>query len=162
MFIVRTMFWLSVVVLLLPADNTVTETNPVKVSSTAQVTTDDALHAAYSTVSDISTFCSRNPQVCDTGKHALNLMEAKAKYGVRVIYEWATAASGSDSVPESPITIHKNVDQSALIDPQLDPQSPVSTTGAFIVVAGGGSQNTLKIEDIIPEWSGPVSSARPA
>ncbi len=158
MFIVRTMFWLSVVVLLLPTGNTATTDSPVKVSNATQVTTDDALYAAYSTVSDISTFCSRNPQVCETGKQALNIMEAKAKYGARLVYEWATAATGAGSPSESPMAIHKNADQSAFIDPH----TPVSTTGAAVVVADGGSQNTLKIEDIIPEWAGPDSPAQPA
>ena len=158
MFIVRTMFWLTVVVLLLPTGNSTTTDSPVKVSSTTQVTTDEALYAAYSTVSDISTFCSRNPQVCETGKHALSIMEAKAKYGARTIYEWATAATGTNGAPEAPIAIHKNAEQSAFINRH----SPVSTTGASIVVADGGSQNTLKIEDIIPEWSGPDSTAQPA
>ena len=51
--------------------------------------------AASDTFADVRGFCGRNPQVCATAGIVASRMEAKAKFGARVIYEWANDASGT-------------------------------------------------------------------
>lgn len=79
MFLLRTVFWLSVVVLLLPADTETGEKAP-------RVSAFEALVAARTAVSDLSQFCDRNPDVCETGGTAFHVFTDKVRYGVRMIY----------------------------------------------------------------------------
>ena len=79
MFLVRTAFWLSVVVMLLPADSDTGGKAP-------RVTAFEAIAAAQTTVSDLSQFCTRNPDVCVTGGSAFHVFGDKVRYGVKMIY----------------------------------------------------------------------------
>ncbi|TWI93276.1 hypothetical protein JM93_00831 [Roseibium hamelinense] len=47
--------------------------------------------AASATVSDISKFCERNPQACETGGAALSAIGAQARDGARIVYEFLDA-----------------------------------------------------------------------
>ncbi|WP_186389997.1 DUF5330 domain-containing protein [Stappia sp. TSB10P1A] len=47
-----------------------------------------AFFAAQSTISDLSSFCERNPQTCETGGQAISQIGAKAKVSARMIYEY--------------------------------------------------------------------------
>ena len=62
-------------------------------------------------VDDVSGFCTRQPTVCDTARILLVKLEAKAKYGMRLIYQWAEtpepatpAAAGTEAKLGDPIT----------------------------------------------------------
>ncbi len=79
MFLLRTAFWLSVVVLLLPADPGTGEQAP-------RVHALEALSAARTTVADLSSFCDRNPDVCVTSGAAFEVFTQKIKYGARLVY----------------------------------------------------------------------------
>ena len=79
MFLVRTAFWLSVVVMLLPADSDTGGKAP-------RVTAFEAIAAAQTTVSDLSQFCTRNPDVCVTGGSAFHVFADKVRYGAKMIY----------------------------------------------------------------------------
>ena len=79
MFLLRAAFWLSVVVLLLPAD-------PETGDKAPRVTAFEALAAAQAAVSDLSQFCDRNPDVCVTGGSAFTVFTDKVRYGAKVIY----------------------------------------------------------------------------
>ncbi len=79
MFLVRAAFWLSVVVVLLPADKDTGNTAP-------RVTAFEALSAARTTVGDLSQFCQRNPDVCVTGGSAFAIFGDKARYAVKLLY----------------------------------------------------------------------------
>lgn len=79
MFLVRTAFWLSVVVMLLPADSDTDGKAP-------RVTAFEAIAAAQTTVSDLSQFCTRNPDVCVTGGSAFHVFADKVRYGAKMIY----------------------------------------------------------------------------
>ena len=48
--------------------------------------------AAVEAFSDVKGFCLRKPLVCDAAGHVAVKIEAKAKYSVRLIYEWANDA----------------------------------------------------------------------
>jgi hypothetical protein len=97
MFLVRAAFWLSVVVILLPAEKDTGDKAP-------RVTAFEALSAAQSTVSDLSQFCQRNPNVCVTGGSAFAVFGDKVRYGVKLLYRTfgdhkaAGAASGGGTL----------------------------------------------------------------
>jgi hypothetical protein len=79
MFLLRTAFWLAVVVILLPADPETGEEAP-------RVGAFEALSAAQTAVHDVSQFCVRNPDVCDTGGTAFHVFADKVRYGTRMLY----------------------------------------------------------------------------
>ncbi len=79
MFLLRAAFWLSVVVMLLPADSNTGDKAP-------RVSALEALSAAQSTVSDISQFCDRNPDVCVTGGSAFHVFADKVRFGAKMLY----------------------------------------------------------------------------
>jgi Family of unknown function (DUF5330) len=100
------------------------------------------VQVAVGTFSDLASFCDRQPAVCKTAGYVAYKLERKAKYGVRMIYEWANEAS-----PERP-----NLATSS------DPIKTSSTKTAFAQQPGFVSQSTLRIEDLIPVWLGPKNS----
>lgn len=81
-FLLRCAFWIALVLLILPIDtgedgNESAGINPVT-----------AFFAAQSAISDLSGFCERNPQTCETGGQAISQISAKAKVSARMIYEY--------------------------------------------------------------------------
>lgn len=79
MFLLRTAFWLSVVVILLPGDPETGEDAP-------RVSAFQALSAAQSAAHDLSQFCDRNPDVCETGGAAFTVFSEKVRYSARQLY----------------------------------------------------------------------------
>ncbi len=77
-FLFRTVFWLGVVVLLLPGDPN-TGTDAPRVSAL------QALVATRSAIADFSTFCDRNPDTCATGSTAVQVLASKVRYGAELI-----------------------------------------------------------------------------
>ena len=82
MFLIRTAFWLSVIILLLPAEES--STGPQQAAQ-ANVDATSVISAARSTVSDISGICERSPDVCQTGGAALDTFVKKARYGAGLV-----------------------------------------------------------------------------
>ena len=148
--ILRTAFWVSAVIILLPVGNDNTPGGG-KPGETAHVTAQNMVVAASSTAGDVSEFCTRQPGVCETGGAMFRLFEAKAKNGVKLIYHWASdanlvapaTASGSDKPGE----LMANNDLDHLI-------GEVSLKTAA-EKPRQGEKNTLKLEDVLPDWSGP-------
>ena len=75
MFIVRTVFWLSLVVLILPTDARQQELMTSKVISTVQ---------------HITTFCDRNEKICENGAHYWGVFRQKADYGFQLAISLVT------------------------------------------------------------------------
>ena len=77
-FLIRTAFWFSVVLLLLPfgGDGSSDDLGPLQ-----------ALLAAREAVQDFSGICERKPDVCKAGKSALHTIGVKAKAGARLAYD---------------------------------------------------------------------------
>lgn len=80
MFLLRSAFWLGIVILLIPADPHSGEA--------PRVTLVNAFMAARATVADLSGFCGRNPDVCVTGEAAIDIFTEKAENGVEVLYRY--------------------------------------------------------------------------
>lgn len=98
------------------------------------------VNAASQTVSDAVSFCSRQPGVCRTAGYVAGKLQAKAKYGVKLIYEWASEANGEPGV--SPYA------------DRADAADPIETGSTAAAAASGQSQSTLIIGDLLPEWRG--------
>ncbi len=70
-FLIRTTFWFSLVLLLLPFggdDSDAPQVGPLQ-----------ALLAARAAVNDFTGICERQPHVCETGKAALHTIGVRAK-----------------------------------------------------------------------------------
>jgi hypothetical protein len=79
-FLIRTAFWFSLVLLMLPFGG---ESD----SGGAQVGPLQALMAARAAVDDFSGICQRKPEVCETGKAALHTIGVRAKASAKYAYE---------------------------------------------------------------------------
>jgi hypothetical protein len=104
----------------------------------------DLIAAASNAVADAGAFCQRQPGVCETASYLMYKFEAKAKYGVRLIYEWANqpaAAEEGQSFAEQTVIV--------------DPLTTGSARQVEAVPLRTASQNTLRLEDLIPVWRGP-------
>ncbi|MXN65731.1 hypothetical protein GR183_12520 [Stappia sp. GBMRC 2046] len=91
-FLLRTAFWIGLVILLLPIDTGSQD------DATAGVSPWQALSAAQSTVSDISSFCTRNPNACETGGQALRTFGAKARESARLVYEYLDEGASPETL----------------------------------------------------------------
>jgi hypothetical protein len=96
--------------------------------------------AASQTASDLASFCSRQPGVCETAGYVAAKLEAKAKYGVRLIYEWANEANRDPAYAD-----------------QADATDPIETGSTLVAAAASKeTQSTLTLEDLLPNWRGPL------
>jgi len=95
--------------------------------------------SATSTVADMAGFCGRQPHVCETAGAMTRAFEAKAKYGAILLYDWASKSN--DAANGLPLGR-----QASAADPMA--------TGTLGAAAG---PSTLRVEDLIPEWRGPVA-----
>lgn len=139
--IFRTMVLLTGVAILMPSppDDRTQQTQ-------AEFSTPGMIGSATLAFSDAASFCNRQPQVCETAGYVAEKMQAKAKYSVRLIYEWAAESSAEPQV--SPFSNQASTD-------------PIRT--GSVALAGAGSttgQSTLRIEDLIPVWRGPLQSKK--
>jgi hypothetical protein len=93
MFLLRTAFWISVVLVLLPSG----ETKPAP--EAPKVDAFDAISAATSAVADMGQFCTRNPEACETGAHAAAAFGQRAQAGAKMVYDFLSERLETGSVP---------------------------------------------------------------
>jgi hypothetical protein len=98
------------------------------------------LSAAVSTVADMRDFCNRQSAVCDTAHYLAVKLEGKAKYSIELLYQWAHESNG--------LTPQQQADNSTYAAPQNQATAANETEAA--------GQNTLQLEDLIPEWRAPA------
>ena len=92
MFIFRVVFWLSLVVLILPVDKEKLDT-----TVSQSISTGDALSIAGGALSDLSGFCARNPDVCIQGQEAFVAFSVKAKYVSALAYSYINEQMNENS-----------------------------------------------------------------
>ena len=150
--LIRTILVLSGAGFLLPSPPEDVAVNNVS-ATTEQVSTLAMLSSASSAVTDVAGFCFRQPDFCESASYVAGRLEAKAKYSVKLLYEWASEA---ESVPSG--------------EPEVTPAQPdvikvdLMKTGTIVadntvpVTHQAKNQSTLKLEDLIPEWRGPAVS----
>ena len=83
-FLLRLVFWLGLVLVLLPRDKT------PEADKLPQVSVGDAVQAATAAVSDMSQFCKRQPQACEVGGQAATVIGVRAQEGARKLYHSVT------------------------------------------------------------------------
>ena len=131
MFLIRTAFWLMVIILLLPTDGE----QQSKVYGTAEAT-----------VKDVVTFCDRNPDTCTTGRDAFEVLVHKAEFGARMLMGFIKDQTGTgEAASDAPVS-----DESASTD--------ASASASGVAPASwdnGTSQDTLNPEDREVAWGGP-------
>ena len=79
-FLVRTGFWLSLVLMILPLGKS------GDASSEPTVGVVEALVAAQSAMADMGNFCERRAQTCDTGRKVAGEVAVRAKEAARLAY----------------------------------------------------------------------------
>jgi hypothetical protein len=140
--IIRTIVVLSGIAALMPsAPEDLNQAAPSVAS--AEVSNTGYLEVATNTFSDLASFCARQPGVCETAGFVAHKLELKAKYGVRLIYDWANEASTPSSV------------QPKLAN-GIDPIETGSMKLASAKRLPKNSQSTLRLEDLLPVWRGPA------
>jgi hypothetical protein len=88
-FLLRTAFWLSVVVMLLPTPDSMKTPDGVGAAK--------AVSAASATMSDMGRFCTRQPDACEVGSQALTQFGHKAQASAKWVYEFLTEKLGDNS-----------------------------------------------------------------
>lgn len=141
--IIRTIIVLSGVAAFMPsAPEEVNQAGPSMASAEASDT--GYLEVATNTFSDLASFCARQPGVCETAGFVAHKLELKAKYGVRLIYEWANEANTTP-----------------VVQPEIaDGSDPIETGSMKLASAKKlpkNSQSTLRLGDLIPVWRGPAA-----
>ena len=86
-FLLRTAFWLSIVVMLLPTPDTMKTPDGVGAAK--------AVSAASATVSDMGQFCTRQPDACEVGSQALTQFGHKAQASAKWLYEFLSDKLGT-------------------------------------------------------------------
>lgn len=141
--IIRTIIVLSGIAAVMPsAPEDVNQAAPATAS--AEISDVGYLEVATNTFSDLASFCARQPSVCETAGFVAHKLELKAKYGVRLIYDWANEASTPSAV-----------------QPKIANGSDPIETGSMKLASAKrlpqNSQSTLRLDDLIPVWRGPAS-----
>nr|WP_320142814.1 DUF5330 domain-containing protein [uncultured Cohaesibacter sp.] len=110
-FLIRAAFWLSLVILILPADRENT-------SDSAKLSTSEALIAAQATLKDFTSFCSRQPEVCAAGEVAIESFSAKARYGAKQVYMYLDGDSEQPTGSAEPMAEDKLAMNEATLNEQ--------------------------------------------
>ncbi|MBV6656232.1 MAG: DUF5330 domain-containing protein [Devosiaceae bacterium] len=105
MFLIRSAFWLALVLLILPIDR-----------DAAGITDGpgafETMAAVQTAFQDLRGFCDRNPSACETGAETVDVLRQKAVYSAGVVQSWLDQPgedggpiipASSEGVPESPV-----------------------------------------------------------
>lgn len=89
-FLLRMMFWLGLVLVLLPREKT------PESEKLPQIGASEAVSAATAAVSDMSQFCKRQPAACEVGGQAATALGQRAQEGARKLYQIITDKKSND------------------------------------------------------------------
>lgn len=135
MFLLRTAFWLTILLLILPTDKAEQQS---------------VYGVAKTAAHDIQTFCVRNPNVCEKGRAAFEKLSAKAEFGAKMLVD---IVSKNDTTQN---------EQSARSHSGVLPTHPERSSGPnykYPSISPGKekhpntAQNTLTPSDLGPAWS---------
>lgn len=111
-FLLRMAFWLGVVLVLLPSAGP-------QPAPKSQVGTAEAVTAARAAVSDLRSFCDRQPDACIVGSQAAVAVGQRAQAGAKMLYEFLNeqlGPQGTDAVGST-----GKVSQHTLMPADLEP-----------------------------------------
>ena len=89
-FLLRMMFWLGLVLVLLPREKT------PESEKLPQIGASEAVSAATAAVSDMGQFCKRQPAACEVGGQAATAIGQRAQDGARKLYKIITDKKAPD------------------------------------------------------------------
>ena len=145
-FLLRVAFWLTIVLALLPSGGA---QQSAQASAQTKVGPTEAVIAAGAAVSDMGSFCDRQPDACVVGAQAAVAIGQRAQAGAKMVYEFFSdhALNGAEtgSVSKAKAGPHTGAN---LAGPKL--------AAARTIPASPGSQTTLKDGDLDAAWQGPV------
>jgi hypothetical protein len=146
-FLLRLVFWLGLVLVLLPRDKT------PESDKLPQISVSDAVQAATAAVSDMSQFCKRQPAACEVGGQAATVIGARAEEGARKVYQTITDKKAADEADKKPVPADKK-------PPDATKKAP-DRTGSIDgmeetdpVLAESVPHDTLTQDDLALEWHG--------
>jgi hypothetical protein len=96
-FLIRTAFWLAVVIFLIPVPED--EGAQVAAPGIEPIGAFEAVGAAQATLDDMSGFCARNPDVCDIGGRVATTFALKARTGALWVYSALDSQLGGTGEP---------------------------------------------------------------
>ena len=95
-FMLRLVFWLGLVLVLLPRDKTPDS------EKLPQISVSDAVQAATAAVSDMGQFCKRQPAACEVGGQAATVIGVRAQDGARKVYNSITDKKPAEAAKDNP------------------------------------------------------------
>ncbi len=140
----------------------------------AAVQTEDIVSVAFGTFTDLAAFCVRQPQTCEAMASIAAVAQAKAKYSIRLAYEWANQrengsqstavpAAGSQPlpsitvpVPVTPAASGTSAEEASTTILKQSAADPLVTGSNGRLASSEQGTNSLRLEDLIPEWRGPA------
>ena len=149
-FLLRMAFWLGLVLVLLPRDKTTPEAD-----KPPEVSVSDAVQAATAAVSDMSQFCKRQPQACEVGGKAANVIGVRAEEGARKIYRSITDKKAEEDKKDDK---KPDADKKAE-DRKIDGKKSPDHTGSIgfadnndPALSGLAPRDTLTADDLSADW----------
>jgi len=142
----------------------------------ADLQTHQLVSVAIGTFTDVTSFCERQPLTCRAMSDVASVAQAKAKYSIQLAYKWASDSkpAGNTELPLLHNTVpvsgeHDGIDDIFAPDaaglqsiPDILNSSswhdPIVTGTTQKVAEADAGTNTLRIEDILPDWRGPEPS----
>jgi Family of unknown function (DUF5330) len=110
-FLLRLIFWLGLVLVLLPREKT------PESEKLPQIGASEAVQAATAAVSDMGQFCKRQPAACEVGGQAATVIGARAQEGAKKIYQIITDKRSDHT---------SSIDGIAAADPELTPHDTLT------------------------------------
>ncbi len=110
MFVLRSLFWLSTLVVLLPPSQDGREPAP-------RVSLLHTVYAARVLLQDMTGVCDRNPEACATSRQAMTLLTRKLETGASIVAAGVKSAQGSTA---------QDIDHGTLTEADLEPQWSVA------------------------------------
>jgi hypothetical protein len=149
-FLLRMAFWLGLVLVLLPRDRT------PEADKLPQVSVGDAVQAATAAVSDMSQFCTRQPQACEVGGQAATVIGVRAEQGARKIYRSITDKKADE---DKKLDADKKPEDKKTQDKRTEDKKSPDHTGSIGIQdnddpepAGMAPRDTLTAEDLSTDW----------
>jgi len=161
-FLLRMMFWLGLVLVLLPRDKT------PQSDKLPQVGASEAVQAATAAVSDMSQFCKRQPAACEVGGQAATVIGQRAADGARKVYGIITDKTEKTDKADKPDPADKphKIDKKAPGADKSENRSEKKApdhTGSIGAVADAepaviseAPRDTLTADDLAVEWRPPT------
>ena len=104
MFLLRTAFWLSLVVMLIPVDDGGSNATALAGAAQQPIGAIEAANAAQEALSDVGGFCARNPTACAVGARIGTTFLLKARTGARMVYEFIDGKIAADTTDHGTLT----------------------------------------------------------